>query len=297
MGEKKNKGFTLVELIVVITILGILSIIVIPRYLDFLDQARLKADLASIRTLNTVTPMYRLSLRSEDPFINEEKSYERLIQILVNEGFLNSIVEAQSKDAVFVWDFKTERWHLDIQGELVLPITDSTYFTLHASNNNRIISYDIIGGKNPVIPEEINGIKITEISGSGGQGAFQNKDLTSVVLPEFLEEIDNNAFRFNSLTSITFPESLTRIGTHAFGGNQITEVVIPDSVTSVSESAFHENPITKITIGEGVDIGGSYSFGSNRTPTHFKTVYESNGRQAGTYLWNSTTSTWVKEND
>lgn len=292
---KNQKGFTLIELVVVIAILGILALIAVPRFITFQEQARLKTDLANVRILNSVTPMYRWSLLSEDPFMIDGKAPEQLIDILVNEGFLISMVEAQSKDAEVAWDFETERWYLDVQGELVFLPTDSSYFMLHSSNNNRITGYDVGGGKNPVIPDEISGTVITEISGSAGQGAFQDKEIESVLLPAGIEIIGNHAFRNNSLTSIAFPEGLTSIGIHSFGDNQITEVVIPASLISVGESAFHDNPITKITIGEGVEIGGSYSFGSNRAPTHFKTVYEMPSGGAGTYLWDGTT--WVKQSD
>ena len=47
--QKKNKGFTLVELIVVLVILAILAAILIPALLGYIDRAREKKDILQAR--------------------------------------------------------------------------------------------------------------------------------------------------------------------------------------------------------------------------------------------------------
>ena len=49
--NKKKKGFTLIELIIVIAIIAILAAIAIPNFLSIQRKARVKADIASAKTI------------------------------------------------------------------------------------------------------------------------------------------------------------------------------------------------------------------------------------------------------
>ena len=55
---KSNKGFTLIELVVVIAILGILAGIAIPRFLDATATARGAKIVADMRTIDSAIMMY-----------------------------------------------------------------------------------------------------------------------------------------------------------------------------------------------------------------------------------------------
>lgn len=50
---KNNKGFTLIELIVVIAIIGILALILVPRFAGFTDTARNNANASTMKTIET----------------------------------------------------------------------------------------------------------------------------------------------------------------------------------------------------------------------------------------------------
>lgn len=61
---RNKKGFTLVELLLVVVILGILAVIAIPRITTSTTIARVNACATNVQTLNTQIELYRLDTGS-----------------------------------------------------------------------------------------------------------------------------------------------------------------------------------------------------------------------------------------
>ncbi len=57
-GLKGQGGFSLIELLVVITIMGILAAVAIPRFTSVLEEAKVQADESNAHTLKTAAQVY-----------------------------------------------------------------------------------------------------------------------------------------------------------------------------------------------------------------------------------------------
>jgi len=59
MRKMDKKGFTLVEIMIVVAIIGLLAAIAIPNFVSARRAAATQADVANVRTLQAAVEMYR----------------------------------------------------------------------------------------------------------------------------------------------------------------------------------------------------------------------------------------------
>lgn len=144
----------------------------------------------------------------------------------------------------------------------------------------KAIDYDTTGGTTVDIPatvsHSVSNYDVTSI----GAGAFFNKNLTHVTIPNNVTDIELHAFHTNQLTDIIIPESVNNIGSQAFISNPLSTVVVlgttpPTINTSTNVDTFSQNGdrsnIDLIVINNATD---EYVTDPGALWTGFKMVFE-----------------------
>lgn len=114
--------------------------------------------------------------------------------------------------------------------------------------------------KSIAIPSKIGRVEVTAIAFA----AFNQKGLTTVIIPPTVTTIGLNAFFWNELIEVEIPSSVETIGAGAFAGNKLTEIEIPSGVTTIDDAAFSGNKLAKIEIPSSVTTIGAGAFIRNR---------------------------------
>lgn len=277
----KKRGFTLVELLIVIAIIAVLFAIAVPYAMGAIKNSKLVADQATVKTLNTTTLNYRIMTLEKDIFLDTSKTVPELMGVLVENKYLSSVVKPQTKEAEFIWIFEEEKWYLYFVDSFYV-VTLSDGFTLKSGR----LSGSYVGkSKDIIIPKSIDGLLLSEIY----QDTFYKQGLISVDFDgnTNLKKIHARAFMGNKLTSVKFPDSLEMIDVRSFKDNMISEIVLPPNLKRIENSAFDGNDLTQIAIGSNVSDIQTLAFGKNTDK--FIEAYKVGG--AGTYIWDG--KNWV----
>jgi|GEM_PF-1348758 len=309
--RKNNQGFTLVELMVVVAVIGLLSAIAVPIYTSNTESAKTATDQANLKILNSMTSIYRASNPEPDPFLDENNNSNDLMLTLINHGYLNFPIESQIDGKNFQWNFKILQWSYvdhfeeeESEDPYILLIDDVTF------NAGRISDYTG-DNKDIFFPTTLEGRLIKEIyqdvfKEKGLKSisfadhssleriharAFRTNELTEIVFPDSLKNIDTYSFENNKLQNITLPANLEKIESHAFKNNELQSIALPDNLKIIKQYAFEKNNITQIIIGPNVTEIGVKVFDNNNDG--FIALYNSEDGGAGTYLYSD--GQWIKQ--
>lgn len=97
--KNKKKGFTLVELVIVIAVIAILAAVLIPTFSSVIKNANNSADLQLVNNLNIVASTHSISDTN-----NEFETADNIRLMLKEEGINPDSLTTKNKDAIIVYN-------------------------------------------------------------------------------------------------------------------------------------------------------------------------------------------------
>lgn len=95
--KKKREGFTLVEMVIVVTILGILSGIGFMQFGEVQERSKKNADYVAASNLATAASLYINDYPNDIQYENESNITEISIEDLQTKGYISSQPKSQSE--------------------------------------------------------------------------------------------------------------------------------------------------------------------------------------------------------
>ena len=109
MKHTNKKGFTIVELVIVIAVIAILAAVLIPTFSNLIKKANISNDTAIAKNLNTAA------------ITAQADTFDQAVAAAQDAGYLVALLKAKAENCLFVWEDDTNQFLLyDLDAKKVL---------------------------------------------------------------------------------------------------------------------------------------------------------------------------------
>ncbi len=133
MKQKSIKGFTLIEMLVVVLIIGILAAVALPQYQKSVEKAKLTEALINFKLLKESAERYILTNGYPDSGGTTMKS---MLDVELSGGEFNDH-NYITKNYYYLLFADSSHWEINIYAN-----SDTNYYGLYASSGGRQICFD-----------------------------------------------------------------------------------------------------------------------------------------------------------
>lgn len=274
----KKKGFTVVELVIVIAIIAILAAVLIPTFIYLVDSANMSADQQAITAMNKQlavaetldvsdanSEVKAVSLSSVSSSSSSAETKNRTVydaQHDIEEGGLNYNYTPLTKNCLVYWIKEYNRVVLynSATAQAVYPkeyeglskgdknTTWSALKDVEANITDGVLSSIGDASGDVIIPYGVTSIASTAFNG--------NLNITSVTIPGTVKTVSLQFNTCTNLESITFCEGVTKIDSFSFlDCKSLTKVSIPSSIEFIGTNSFTSSQIELYQEGNAKYLG------------------------------------------
>lgn len=250
--NNSKRGFTIVELVIVIAIIAILAAVLIPTFSSLVQSAQMASDTSLITNLNKELAM----AEAKD---GKNATMSDVIKDLENAGYSLALLTPTAEGCYIAWDADTDRVvYMDSEFKILYPKENKGETLANAwqiAHNKEQLEKYAASGK-PFNVYLASGFDATELEVSYGIDVGDNTGITKLSYVNTSGSAKNVVIRTNGGTlEVNAPLDTV----HHY--NTVNNVVI----TAVASESYHENGVVlgNISIAQGrVEVAESAKVGT-----------------------------------